>query len=519
MSLTSYFELARFSRPTHPENYHIPTRFPRHPINKLCRTYQRTNPFRAAAPYHELFPTSPLFRSEITPHAPPRVLPPSPPPSASPLTHTPHPSRIRPSPVRIIRIIRIIPPATRAPPPRDPRARLAARKMVSNPWTDHLHPRPHADFALARKQSDPFLVIKQASFPRHYPKAALRIPWHRRRWTLFACLVFFCWIFLTADSFFLSWLKWLIRSPVGPDASLINDCPARNYSLPMVVVMPLISTQFNRLEWNVRRWLDPQFHPCPSNFSGHKPHLSFFFDRPLEEPNTAAAADAIHNLLDQPQFHNLLAHCFSAVTVTSANLTEAQTRNSYTMDMVHNLVRTAGSNRLFEGAFTTFGGGHFRHMFWMEPDAYPIRSGWLNAVVTESTWGDFWMRGSSMRHVPRFNIGLEPYRSRYQRHINGNAIYALDDSCFARYRQMTRQTYGDGAFDVAMNLYLLGMNRIRIFQSVGHRFQQSRVIADVGVSMIDTDNTEGVREEFPGTFLIHGKASFVRYPLLNFMQY
>ena len=124
-----------------------------------------------------------------------------------------------------------------------------------------------------------------------------------------------------------------------------------------------------------------------------------------------------------------------------------------------------------------------------------------------------------MRHVPRFNIGLEPYRSRYQRHINGNAIYALDDSCFARYRQMTRQTYGDGAFDVAMNLYLLGMNRIRIFQSVGHRFQQSRVIADVGVSMIDTDNTEGVREEFPGTFLIHGKASFVRYPLLNFMQY
>lgn len=335
-------------------------------------------------------------------------------------------------------------------------------------------------------------------------------------WPLLILLLLLPWAFLTTDSFLLWWLRWSITGgPQQPDPKLLHNCTATNYSLPIILVIPMISTQLPRLKWNLDRWTELPYHPCPTNPSV-KPHLTFFFDRPLSEEKTNTTAFYLRNLLDKPLLSQITHHCFASITISSANLTSKQTRNSYHIDPVHNLVQTQGSNLLFESAFTLFGTGQYRHMFWMEADAYPIRQGWLDAINRESTWGDFWVRGSSMQYNPKFNIAIEPYRSRYQRHINGNSLYALGDPCFDTFRRLTKQVYGYGAFDVAMTLYLMDMKRVKTFQALNFRFQYSRLLANIALWDIDVNQLPKL---FPGTYLIHGKAKFVKYPGLNYMQY
>lgn len=121
-----------------------------------------------------------------------------------------------------------------------------------------------------------------------------------------------------------------------------------------------------------------------------------------------------------------------------------------------------------------------------------------------------------MRFTPRFNVGLEPFRSRYQRHLNGNGIYALGDPCFDRFRQLTRDAYGTAAFDVAMAQYRLAMRNVAVFQEVAHRFQATELIAHIGLANM---GEQQLLERFPRAFLVHGKYMHVKHPGLNFMQY
>lgn len=260
------------------------------------------------------------------------------------------------------------------------------------------------------------------------------------------------------------------------------------------------------------QWVKRDLFPCKmSNDSlyANRPALSIFFDRPLhDDPETRRAVSVVRQLLTKPEVAYALASCFSTVSITSANLTMWESRNTRWISPLTSLVSTGGSNAQFEAAFTVFGGKRYRHMFLMEPDTWPIRANWLDAINTESTWGDFWVRGSVMHYPPRFHIGWQPFRERYLRHLNGNAIYALDDPCYASARRLARETFGDDkAFDVAMEFYLLGLGRIMTYQAVAHRFQICRVVANTAVSPI---SLETARNSFEGTFLVHGKYDMIR---------
>lgn len=270
------------------------------------------------------------------------------------------------------------------------------------------------------------------------------------------------------------------------------------------------------MEWTLARWADPRFAPCALDEGKHNATLVFYFDRPLSEPATALAVAKVRNAVQNGPASAAVSRCFLGVRYESARLSARETRNSYAMDVVRNIVQTAGSNTQWEKAFQVLGGGTYRHMLYMEPDTWPIRSGWLGKVLQESTWGPFWMRGTSMRYAPKFNIGLEPFRSHYQRHLNGNAIYKLDDRCFSKYRELSRRQYGNGAFDVAMTHFRLGMARIMTFQEVAHRFQLTELMVDIGVTEVGEDE---LLRRFPGTYLVHGKYMHVKHPGINFMQY
>lgn len=287
----------------------------------------------------------------------------------------------------------------------------------------------------------------------------------------------------------------------------------------MAVVVPLIASQAERLKTSMSRWGSDQFFPCSnSSYFRSIPRipLVFYFDRPLDEETTAAAVLELQSFLASNSTASAIRTCFGDVSYRSARLSARESTNSYWMDIVHNLVQTRGSNAQFHAAFQVLSGGRYRHMFYMEPDTWPVRANWLEAVHNESTWGGFWMRGTVMQYPPKFNIGVEPFRTQYQRHMNGNSIYKLDDPCFDKYRELTRNYYGNGAFDVAMTMYRLSMRRIRTFQAIAHRFQASNVIADLGVTWFSEAE---LVSSLPDTYLAHAKFMYVKHPGMNFMQY
>lgn len=267
------------------------------------------------------------------------------------------------------------------------------------------------------------------------------------------------------------------------------------------------------------RWGSHDFFPCENTTyfrSIPSIPLVFYFDRPLDERGTAAAVAELRSFVKVGPAASAIRTCFGGVSYESAGLSARETANSYWMNFAHNLVQTRGSNAQFHAAFNVLGGGRYRHMFYMEPDTWPVRASWLEALHNESKWGGFWMRGTVMQYAPKFNVGIEPFRTQYQRHLNGNSIYRLDDVCFDKYRALSRNAYGNGAFDVAMTMYRLSTRRIRTFQVTAHRFQASNVVAGLGVTSFSEAELVA---RLPDTYLVHAKFLYVKHPRLNFMQY
>lgn len=324
------------------------------------------------------------------------------------------------------------------------------------------------------------------------------------------------WMFATTDSTAPWLLWWSIGGTARPaDAAMTTGCPARNYSLPLVVVMPLIASQAARLQENMRLWTQPAVYPCAPYIDSQgamrndRPTLAIYFDRPEhDDAATRAASIALQDTLAEDALSRMLRTCFSQTLIMSANMSAGASRNTGRLGLRTSLWSTEGSNAQWESALQHFGEGErFRHMWWMEPDTWPLRRGWLDAVVRESTWGDFWVRGSPMRYQPRMHVGWEPFRTRYLRHMNGNALYALNDQCFAAFRRVAATMFPGKAFDVAMMFALLDVRAIMRFQSVAFRFQYSRVVADASVARVDRDTA---LREYPGTYLVHGKNRFLK---------
>jgi hypothetical protein len=70
---------------------------------------------------------------------------------------------------------------------------------------------------------------------------------------------------------------------------------------------------------------------------------------------------------------------------------------------------------------------------------------------------------------------FEPYRSNYQRHINGNSIYKLGDPCFNQFLDNVYSEYGyDANLEHAATLRLCGRSRL-------HRAWAFPLASSVGV--------------------------------------
>lgn len=144
----------------------------------------------------------------------------------------------------------------------------------------------------------------------------------------------------------------------------------------------------------------------------------------------------------------------------------------------------------------------YGHIFWMEHDVVPIRENWLSLLRREAS-NDFMIKGSICKSdVLDKWIQRDTGRAWYS-HINGNALYNLQDDCLHALVNITVQEYLDPQipFDVALAkaLYHWVEGDIRAW-----RFYQNCMTKYAFSDFIQNFVGSGVTSTPPETIFIHG---------------
>ena len=196
------------------------------------------------------------------------------------------------------------------------------------------------------------------------------------------------------------------------DSRTLEKCTA---NIPFKIVMPFHINQQQKLIDNIKSW--KQFEPCMEN--NINVELVFFYGHSLESFDNKEAF-----------IHNISKHvdrfCFQKV-----HFVEYKYKNKE--DDTH----FKGARVMFEYLIykqdDAFKSVDF--VFLMEPDTYPIRSSWLNAVQNNIGDGNFWVKGTIFRGPDNLIADQKP--NRY--HLNGNSIYKISDENFINFYRKTRE--------------------------------------------------------------------------------
>ena len=117
-------------------------------------------------------------------------------------------------------------------------------------------------------------------------------------------------------------------------------------------------------------------------------------------------------------------------------------------------------------------------VFLMEPDTYPIRSSWLNAVQNNIGDGNFWAKGSVFRGA----ANLIAWRRSSAYHLNGNSIYKIADENFINFYRKTREfvvkNFGDslGGYDVDFFDYFFHKDFPSANRSIIYKFKYTDMV-------------------------------------------
>ena len=123
--------------------------------------------------------------------------------------------------------------------------------------------------------------------------------------------------------------------------------------------------------------------------------------------------------------------CFSRIQLVCANLTTAE-----------DIYPAGPSNMFFKVFLDPAVSSHFAHsthIFWMEYDVFPVRPGWLHVLLSRASQHDFWMMGSMYLGTGLDSAAASSYNWNWVGHINGNALYNLQDPVFRDFLRVVVQ--------------------------------------------------------------------------------
>lgn len=245
------------------------------------------------------------------------------------------------------------------------------------------------------------------------------------------------------------------------------------------VVMPFHQRQAQKVKENLKLW--SKYPPCRDQ----NMRVGFiFYVSGLR--NDSLANDLISSFDSS---------CFNTIIVEFAELSAKDDQYLKGTRLMFEKMISKGMN---------FGTITPSHVFYMEPDAVPIRPYWLEGINQQiiSPNALFWVKGSFFRGHSNTILSKKIYN---HIHINGNAIYNLEDErfrkfYFGRLRKFIEKYFNEGAYDTDFFKFLLWDNA-KYSSKYFHLFQFSDFIQNHWHSNYSL--TE-ILENCPNTYLIHG---------------
>lgn len=256
----------------------------------------------------------------------------------------------------------------------------------------------------------------------------------------------------------------------------------------MVIVIPF-ANDLDKLEENISRW--GKIIPSTGKFKV-KPYvdLMLYFHQDLATSSQKSRVDNIVKRISATG-------AFSAVTTLSAYLGKWEDR--YPLGPSNMFFKLMVETPIIED----YG---YSYLFWMEPDCFPVRSGWLDRLYNlVTTSGQFWVIGSAIRsdfvEDPQFRYGYD--------HINGNALYRLDDPDFRSFLDAVHEDFPQNlkkymrSFDIAIALYKKSLKPFTRYSELHHHFIHTDLIQNV--YRTETNVTD-LLSKHPNTYILHGRS-------------
>lgn len=277
------------------------------------------------------------------------------------------------------------------------------------------------------------------------------------------------------------------------------------------IVVPCNAGEKDQILTNLRLWADPLLTPFAAEPT-QKPKLVFVF-------NNDSGRDAALEI-EAAFEERKLGRYFSSVASWFLDLTgkaDAYIRD-YTVRVDEDGYKAGPNNQFFKTMRAARDLGQY--IFLMESDCIPIRSNWLGRLCEIVNGPErFFVLGSAYR-------GKDTLGQQFNRHINGNAVYAVGDPDFQHFidtfwepelRRVVRHVDRRIAYDCVLDMLFSSMQSNfgndavwPVWQSIAHLFRYSSYIQNVSgkkdVDFPPLDMIKQILNEEPETFVIHSQA-------------
>eukprot|EP00981_Chlorochromonas_danica_P004028 scaffold768_cov174-Ochromonas_danica.AAC.1 len=228
----------------------------------------------------------------------------------------------------------------------------------------------------------------------------------------------------------------------------------------------------------------------------------FWFNQDFRSHNNAKFAAAFHRNVTRAL--RPIRQCFGEVIYGSAMLSEEEDRfpRGPTIQWYNLFLSPLQPLR------------KYAYVFRSEHDVYPIRGGWVDALLSEVTFrGDFFVKGSIHRGEKYKEIVSYPSSASWITHINGNALYKANDpqfnsmiaSCASEDQDVADEYLA--TFDVALwKKHVTSYTETwPLFQSYAHKFQYTDLIISYNDD-VSKEKITSLLNSSPNTFFLHGSS-------------
>lgn len=244
--------------------------------------------------------------------------------------------------------------------------------------------------------------------------------------------------------------------------------------------------------------------PCPRTkmLPSKAVDVLFWFNKDFRSQSNAKFAAAFHKNVTRAL--SPIRECFGEVIYGSAMLSDEEDRfpRGPTIQWYNLFISPLRPLR------------KYAYVFRSEHDVYPIRSGWVDALLSEVTFrGDFFVKGSIHRGEKFADFVSYPSSASWITHINGNALYKVNDpqfnsmmsSCASEDQNVADEYLA--TFDVALwKKYVTSYAETwPSFQNYAHKFQYTDLIMSYSDD-VSQEKITSLLSSSPNTFFLHGSS-------------